>query len=57
MWDVNKHVVHEGVHTLTIDIKDIYFLTGLSHRGSWVLLTDSRGGGEPMDLYVSTIVC
>jgi hypothetical protein len=52
MWDVNEHAFHMGVHTLTINIKDIYFLTGLSHRGSWVSLTGSRGGGEPMDYYV-----
>jgi hypothetical protein len=41
-----------GVHTLTIDIEDIYFLIGLSRRGSRVSLTGSRGGGEPMDYYV-----
>jgi hypothetical protein len=43
---------HVGAHTLTIDIEDIYFLTGLSHRGSRVTLTGSRGGGEPMNYYV-----
>jgi hypothetical protein len=25
---------HVGAHTLTIDIEDIYFLTGLSRQGS-----------------------
>jgi hypothetical protein len=34
MWDVNEQAFHVGAHTLTIDIEDIYFLTGLSHRGS-----------------------
>jgi hypothetical protein len=33
MWDVNEKEFHVGFHTLTIDIEDIYFLTGLSHHG------------------------
>ena len=53
MWDVNKQEFRVGVHTLTLDIEDIYFMTGLSRRGSRVTLTSSRGGGEPMDYYVS----
>jgi hypothetical protein len=27
MWDVNEKEFHVGAHTITIDIKDIYFLT------------------------------
>jgi hypothetical protein len=53
MWDVNEQEFHVGTHTLTIDIKDIYFLIGLSRRGSQVTLTGSRGGGEPMNYYIS----
>ena len=30
MWDVDQHIFHVGVHTLSLDIEDIYFLTGLS---------------------------
>jgi hypothetical protein len=41
-----------GVHTLTVDIEDIYFIKGLSHRGSRVSLIGNRGGGESMDYYV-----
>jgi hypothetical protein len=52
MWDVNEQAFHMGVHTLTLDIEDIHFLTGLSHCGSRVTLTGNRGGGEPMDYYV-----
>jgi hypothetical protein len=52
MWDVNEQAFRVGVHTLTIDIENIYFLTGLSRRGSWVSLTGSMGGSEPMDYYV-----
>jgi hypothetical protein len=42
-----------GAHTLTMYIEDIYFLTGLSRRGSRVTLTGNRGGGEPMNHYIS----
>jgi hypothetical protein len=30
MWDVDQQVFHVGVHTFSLDIKDVYFLTGLS---------------------------
>ena len=42
-----------GAHILTIDIEDIYFLTGLSGCGSRVTLIGSRGGGEPMSHYIN----
>ena len=53
MWDVNENVFHVGAHTLTIDIKDIYFLTRLSRSGSRVTLIGSRGGGDPMNHYIN----
>jgi hypothetical protein len=52
MWDVNEQAFCVGVHTLTIDIEDIYFLTGLSRRGSRVSLTGNNGGGEPMHYHI-----
>jgi hypothetical protein len=52
MWDVNQQVFHVGVHVLSLDIEDIYFLTGLSHRGAHVTLTGGRGGGLPMSEYI-----
>ena len=45
MWDPDQQVFNVGAHTLTIDIEDIYLLTGLSRRGSYVSLTGSRRGG------------
>jgi hypothetical protein len=51
MWDVDQQVFHVGVHTLSLDIEDIYFLTGLSQRGYHASLTGSRGGGLPMSEY------
>jgi hypothetical protein len=52
MWDPDQQVFHVGMHTLTIDIEDIYFLTGLSRRGSHVTLTGARRGGRKMSEYV-----
>jgi hypothetical protein len=53
MWDVNEQALHVGAHILMIDIEDIYFLTGLSRRGSQITLTGSRRGGAPMNHYIS----
>ena len=39
MWDPNKQHFVVGIHTLTIDVEDVYFLIGLSHRGRQVVLT------------------
>ena len=33
-----------GSHLLTVEVEDIYFLTGLSRRGAPISLTGSRGG-------------
>jgi hypothetical protein len=52
MWDVNQQVFHVGVHVLSLDIEDIYFLMGLSHRGAHVTLTGGQGGGFPMSKYI-----
>ena len=41
-----------GVHVLSLDIEDIYFLIRLSHRGARVTLTSGRGGGLPMSAYI-----
>jgi hypothetical protein len=51
MWDPDEQVFHVGVHTLSLDIEDIYFLTGLSRWGYYVSLTGSRGGGLKMSEY------
>jgi hypothetical protein len=51
MWDPDQQVFNVGSHTLSIDIEDIDFLTGLSRRGYYVSLTGSRGGGLKMSEY------
>jgi hypothetical protein len=48
MWDPDQQVFHVGAHTLSINIEDIYLLTGLSQRGYYVNLTGSRGVGLKM---------
>jgi hypothetical protein len=53
MWDVDQQVFHVGVHALYLDIKDIYFLMGLSRCGAHVTLTGGRAGGLPMIEYIS----
>ena len=39
MWDSGQQVFHVGVHVLSLDIKDIYFLTELSRRAARMNLT------------------
>jgi hypothetical protein len=51
IWDPDQQVFIVGAHTLTIDIEDIYFLTGLSRRGSYYSLSGSRAGGLKMSEY------
>ena len=49
MWDPEKENFVVGVHILPIEIKDIYFLTDLSMRGSPVVLSRARGGEGSLD--------
>jgi hypothetical protein len=52
MWDMDQQVFHVGVHVLSLDIKDIHILTGLSCRGAHVTLIGGRGGGLLMSEYI-----
>ena len=49
MWDPDQEHFVVGVHILSIEIEDIYFLTGLSMRGSPVVLSGARGGEGSLD--------
>jgi hypothetical protein len=43
MWDVNEQAFHVGVHTLTLEIDDIYFFDGvISSRLSGITLRKQR---------------
>jgi hypothetical protein len=48
MWDVDQQVFH----VLSLDIKDIYFLTGLSRHIAQVTIIGGQGGGLPMSEYI-----
>jgi hypothetical protein len=51
MWDVDQQLFHVGVHTLTLDIENIYFLMGLPQREYHATLTGGKCGGLPMREY------
>ena len=44
MWNPEQQYFEVGAHVLTIEVEDIYFLTGLSRGGAPISLTGSRGG-------------
>ena len=53
-WDPNLESLHIDGMSLTIEVEDIYFITGLSRRGEVVNLR-SRGleGGLTIDEYIA----
>ena len=44
MWNSEQQHFKVGPHILTIEVEDIYLLTGLSWRGAHISLTGTRGG-------------
>src|SRR5882762_698630 len=44
MWNPEQQYFEVGAHILTVEVEEIYFLTGLSRRGAPISLTGSRGG-------------
>ena len=44
MWDLEQQHFQVGTHILTLDVEDIYFLTGISRHGSHVSFFGPRGG-------------
>ena len=44
MWNKEQQYFEVGAHILTVEVEDIYFLTGLSRRGAPISLTGSHGG-------------
>ena len=44
IWNIEQQYFEVGAHILTVEVEDIYFLTGLSRRGAPILLTGSCGG-------------
>jgi hypothetical protein len=52
MWEPNSQRFLVGNQLLDIKVDDIYFLTGLSHRGERVEFGGQCGAGEPVDSYI-----
>ena len=44
MWNPEQQYFEVGAHILTVEVEDIYFLTGLSIWGAPISLTGSYGG-------------
>ena len=44
MWNLEQQYFEVGTHILTVEVEDIYFLTGLSRWGGPISLISSRGG-------------
>ena len=44
MWNLEQQHFEVGAHILTVEVEDVYFLTGLLRRGAPILLTGSQGG-------------
>ena len=49
MWDPEQQHFVVGTQILTLEIEDIYFLSGLSRRGRLVVLSVPRGGEPSLD--------
>ena len=49
IWDLYQQHFVVGTHDMMIDVENIYFLTGLLHRGILVVLIDPRGGEQSVD--------
>ena len=49
MWDPEQQHFMFETHALTIDIEDIYFLTGLSQRRRPLVLFGAQGGESSLD--------
>ena len=52
IWEPNSQRFLVGDQYLDIEVDDIYFLTGLSHRGKTVEFGGREGGGEPVESYI-----
>lgn len=52
-WDVQTQSFSLREHMLDIQVKEIYFLTGLLRRGAPISLSCSRRGGETIKDYIA----
>ena len=55
MWEPDSQRFLVGDQLLDIEVDDIYFLIGLSHRGERVEFNDREGGGELVESYIKDL--
>jgi hypothetical protein len=53
LWDINEQGFRIGAQLLTIELEDVYFLTGLSKRGVPIAFTGQRTLPEQVDVYLA----
>ena len=53
IWDVAEQGFRIGTQILTIELEDVYFLTGLSKRGVPISFTGQRALPEQVDVYLA----
>jgi hypothetical protein len=53
LWDVVEQGFRIGTQLLTIELEDVYFLTGLSKRGVTILFSRQRALPEQVDVYLA----
>jgi hypothetical protein len=53
LWNVAEQGFQIGMQILTIELEDVYFLTGLSKRGPPIVLSGHRALPMPMDEYLA----
>jgi hypothetical protein len=53
LWDVAEQEFWIGTQLLTIELEDVYFLTGLSKRGAPIAFSRQRALPEQVDVYLA----
>jgi hypothetical protein len=53
MCEPNKQVFKVGVHDLSLDIEEIYFLTRISRHGERISLSGIKGGDDKTENYIA----
>jgi hypothetical protein len=53
LWDVTEQGFRIGTQILTIELKDVYFMTDLSKRGVPIAFTGQRALLEQVDVYLA----
>ena len=55
IWDENEEVFKLRDQVLELEVSDVYFITGLSHRCPVPILTGSRPSGEKMEQVMARV--